>query len=130
MAANAAAVTTAAAAIHPAAPIIAPPAYKTTLTMATVMIGLLPSLHPRPNHSNIRALEQDLFNKLQAIQSAQSDKWGYRGLAEQPTEYAMKSATPQLTQAHTTSSASMPSSPVMPKPSTMQVKWNISPNSM
>lgn len=77
-----------------AAPVIAPPAYETTLAMATDTIGTLPSLHPRPNHSNIRALERDLFDKLQAIQSAQSDEWGYRGLAEQPAEYAMKSLTP------------------------------------
>ena len=62
--------------------------------MVTETIGVLPSLHPRPNHSNICALEWDLFNKLRAIQSAQSDEWGYRGLAEQPAEYAMKSATP------------------------------------
>ena len=102
MAANAAAAAAAAAAailppaplVAPPVPIIAPPAYETTLAMATETIGPLPSLHPRPNHSNIRALERDLFDKLQAIQSAQSDEWGYRGLAEQPTEYAMKSATP------------------------------------
>ena len=102
MAANDAAAAAAAAAamlpavpiIAPQAPIIAPPAYETTLAMATETIGTLPSLHPRPNHSNIRALERDLFDKLQAIQSAQSDEWGYRGLAEQPAEYAMKSATP------------------------------------
>ena len=80
--------------VMPPAPIIAPPAYKTTLAMVTETIGALPSLHSRPNHSNIRALERDLFDKLQAIQSAQSDEWGYRGLAEQPAEYAMKSATP------------------------------------
>ena len=77
-----------------AAPVIAPPAYKTMLAMATNTIGTLPSLHSLPNHSNIRALECDLFDKLQAIQSAQSDEWGYRGLADQPAEYAMKSLTP------------------------------------
>lgn len=93
-AAAAAALLPAAPIIAPPAPIIAPPAYETTLAMATETIGALPSLHPRPNHSNIRALERDLFDKLQAIQSAQSDEWGYRGLAEQPAEYAMKSATP------------------------------------
>ena len=76
----------------PIAAPIAPPAYETTLAMATDTIGNLPTLHPRPNHSNIRALERNLFDKLQAIQSAQSDEWGYRGLAEQPNEYAMKSA--------------------------------------
>ena len=84
MAANAAAAAAAAAAaiLSPApivalpAPIITPPAYKTTLAIATETMGALPSLQPRPNHSNIRALEHDLFDKLQVIQSAQSDKWG------------------------------------------------------
>ena len=99
MAANAAAV--AAAAVLPADPIIAPPAqfiappaYETTLAMATETIGALPSLHPHPNCSNIWALEWDLFDKLQAIQSAQLDKWGYWGLTKQPAEYAMKLSTP------------------------------------
>ena len=69
--------------VLPAAPIIAPlariitlSAYEPTLAMGTETIGALLSLHPRPNHSNIRALEQDLFDKLQAIQSVQSDEWG------------------------------------------------------
>ena len=94
----AAAIPVAAAILAPpiVEPPIAPPAYETTLAMATDTIGNLPTLHPRPNHSNIRALERDLFDKLQAIQSAQSDEWGYRGLAEQPAEYAMKSATPWM----------------------------------
>ena len=79
----------------PVAPVfIAPPSYETTLAMATTTIAILPSLHPRPNHSSIRALERDLFDKLQAIQSSQSEEWGFRGLAEQPAEYALKSATP------------------------------------
>ena len=79
----------------PVAPVfIAPPSYETTLAMATTTIAILPSLHPHPNHSSIRALERDLFDKLQAIQSSQSEEWGFRGLAEQPAEYALKSATP------------------------------------
>ena len=79
----------------PVAPVfIAPPSYETTLAMATTTIAILPSLHPRPNHSSIRALERNLFDKLQAIQSSQSEEWGFRGLAEQPAEYALKSATP------------------------------------
>ena len=73
----AAAIPVAAAILAPpiVEPPIAPPAYETTLAMATDTIGNLPTLHPRPNHSNIRALERDLFDKLQAIQSAQSDEW-------------------------------------------------------
>ena len=82
------------AAVAAAAPPIALPAYDVSYENARDRIGTLPSLQPRPTHSNIRALERDLFEKLQAIQSAQSEEWGYRGLAEQPAEYALKSPTP------------------------------------
>ena len=74
--------------------VIAPPFYETTLAMANKTIGTLPSPHPCPNHSSIQPLERDLFNKLQAIQSSQSEEWGFLGLAKQPTKYALKSATP------------------------------------
>ena len=83
-----------AAAAAAAAPLIALPAYDVSYENARDRIGTLPSLQPRPTHSNIRALERDLFEKLQSIQSAQSEEWGYRGLAEQPAEYALKSPTP------------------------------------
>ena len=51
---------------------------------------MLPSLEPRPNHSNIRALERILYNQLKAIPSPQSRKWGFHGLAKQPLEYGLK----------------------------------------
>ena len=70
----------AAAAVLPAIPavpiapaIIAPQSYETTLAMANETIGTLPLLHPCPIYSSIQALERDLFNKLQAIQSLQSE---------------------------------------------------------
>ena len=65
-----------------------------TLAMANDTISTLLLLHPRPIHSSIGALECNLFNKLQVIQSSQSEERGFRGLAEQPAEYALKSATP------------------------------------
>ena len=86
----AAAAAAAAAAIVPAAAIVQPPSFDITFEMARERIGTLPSLHPRPTHSNIRALEHDLFEKLQSMQSAQSEEWGYRGLAKQLIEYALK----------------------------------------
>ena len=75
------------------APVIEPPAYDIDFDIATAAIGTLPSLHPRPSHTNIRALERVLFDRLETLQSTQSEEWGFRGLAEQPAEYALKSAT-------------------------------------
>jgi len=97
-AANAAAALAAAAApavppAVPAAPVVEPPSYDIDYDTATAVIGTLPSLHPRPSHANIRALERDLFEKLEQLQSTQSEEWGFRGLAEQPVEYALKSVT-------------------------------------
>jgi hypothetical protein len=69
---------------------IDPPSYDIDFDTATAVIGTLPSLHPRPLHANIRALERDLFEKLETLQSSQSKEWGFRGLAEQPAEYALK----------------------------------------
>lgn len=83
----------AAAAIVPAAPVAPPPSYDIDYDTATAAIGTLPPLTPRPSHANIRALERDLFEKLETLQSTQSEEWGFRGLAEQPAEYALKSAT-------------------------------------
>jgi hypothetical protein len=75
-------------------PNVKPPSYDIDYDTATAAIGTLPSLHPRPSHANIRALERDLFEKLKTLQSTQSEEWGFRGLAEQPAEYALKSVTP------------------------------------
>ena len=76
------------------APFVEPPSYDIDFETATAAVGTLPSLHPRPSHANIRALERDLFEKLETLQSTQSEEWGFRGLAEQPAEYALKSGTP------------------------------------
>ncbi len=65
-----------------------------TIEIAAKKIGTLPSLEPRPNHSNVRALECTLYNHLKAIPSPQSPEWGFRGLAKQPLEYGLKSQTP------------------------------------
>ncbi len=86
----------AAAAVAPivvAAPIVEPPSYDIDYDTATAAIGTLPLLHPRPSHANIRALERDLFKKLKTLQSTQSEEWGFRGLAKQLAEYALKSAS-------------------------------------
>lgn len=95
---NAAAMAAAAATVPLIIPAIEPivyppPAYDIDYDTATAPIGTLPSLHPRPSHANICALERDLFEKLETLQSTQSEEWGFRGLAEEPAEYALKSAT-------------------------------------
>ncbi len=102
-AAAAADAAAAAAAAHAAAPVVPPaaiaaavmpPSYEIDHDTATSVIGTLPPLLPRPTHANIRALERTLFERLETLQAAQSEEWGFRGLAEQPAEYALKSATP------------------------------------
>ena len=60
------------------APHIEPPSYDIDFDTATAAIGTLHSLHPRPSHANIRALERDLFEKLETLQSTQSEEWGFR----------------------------------------------------
>ncbi len=40
-----------------AMPIVEPPSYNIDFETATAAVGMLPSLHPRPSHVNIRALE-------------------------------------------------------------------------
>lgn len=47
----------AAAAVPDIAPFIEPPSYDIDFETAAAAIGILPSLHPRPSHANIRALE-------------------------------------------------------------------------
>jgi hypothetical protein len=86
-----AAAATAAAAVPTgaAAAAIDPPLYNIDFEMATAV-----TLHPRPLHANIRALERDLFKKLETLQSSQSKEWGFHGLAEQPAEYALKLTIP------------------------------------
>ena len=57
---------------------------------AKAAIGLLPSLAPRPNSTNIRALFINLVDKLTTIPSQQSANWGYSGLIKQDALYALK----------------------------------------
>ena len=94
----AAAAAAAAAGIQPAAVAanapVEPPAYDIDFDIAASAIGTLPALHPRPSHTNIRALEHVLFERLETLQSTQSEEWGFRGLAKQPAKYALKSAVP------------------------------------
>ncbi len=50
---------------------IPPPSFDIDFETATTTIGTLPSLHPRPSHANIRALERVLFEHLETLQSSE-----------------------------------------------------------
>ena len=65
-----------------------------TFNEAKLVIGDLPSLLPRPNSTNIRALMQDLVNKLINIPSSESTDMGYSGLVLNEDIYLLDSIEP------------------------------------
>ena len=69
---------------------------KTTAEKAIAMVGVLPSLHPRPNGTHLNKLEQDLFEKLSTVPSYQSTDKEYGGMAEDPTIYVLRCPTPGI----------------------------------
>ena len=77
----------------PNAPFEPPPSYESDYDTATAAIGTLPSLHPQPSHANIHTLERELFERLETLQSKQSEEWFFCGIAEQPDKYALKTPT-------------------------------------
>lgn len=64
-----------------------------TYEEAKETIGTLPSLAPRPNTVNIRALSSDLEQKLETIPSHQSPEHGYAGMVMDPALYALRAPT-------------------------------------
>ena len=64
---------------------------------ATRVIGILPSLAPRPNSTNLRALTVDLEDKLTTIPSEQSADWGYSGMVTIDEIYNLKTGGTQWT---------------------------------
>ena len=65
-----------------------------TYEEAKEIIGILPSLAPRPNASNLRALSQQLEQKLQTIPCQQAEEHGFIGMVMPPAIYALRSNTP------------------------------------
>ena len=61
---------------------------------ALAVIGMLPSLAPRPTATNICALVIDILDKLTMIPSEQSIDFGYSGKVEADIVYALKSKIP------------------------------------
>ena len=57
-------------------------------------IGVLPSLHPRQNSKNMRALIKASEERLQDIPSHQSLRYGYRGIITPAAVYALTGEPP------------------------------------
>jgi hypothetical protein len=65
-----------------------------TYDEAKETIGTLPSLAPRPNAVNLRALTQCLEQRLETIPAQQSPENGYVGMVMPDEIYALRSNTP------------------------------------
>ena len=67
---------------------------KITTEKATAMVGVLPSLYPRPNGTNLNKLERDFVGKMSTVPSYQSMDEGYGGMVNDTAIYARRCATP------------------------------------
>ena len=56
---------------------------------ATIYVGTLPSVSPRPTATNLCQLVRVMSERAQPIPSQQSEDHGYQGLIEAPTVYAL-----------------------------------------
>ena len=65
-----------------------------TYEEAVSRIGVLPSVHPRPNSKNLREMIKVLIQRLQAIPSYQSQRFGYMGFVASAEEYALTGEPP------------------------------------
>ena len=61
---------------------------------ALTVIGTLPTIAPRPNATNIHAVDRHLDERLSTILSFQSTTFGYAGMAKKSEFYAMDTNTP------------------------------------
>ena len=66
----------------------------TTYEEARNVIGALPSMDPRPNATNIRAVDRHLDERLSTMPSFQSATLGYVGMAKKAELYALDSTVP------------------------------------
>ena len=65
-----------------------------TYAEAVETIGILPSLAPRPNATNLRLLQRVLGDALEGITSFQSEEFGFRGMVESAPIYALRTNIP------------------------------------
>ena len=61
---------------------------------AAKLIGVLPTLEPRPTATNIRSLVVNLVDKLITVPSQQTADHGYAGMVEQNELYTLRTNTP------------------------------------
>ena len=65
-----------------------------TYDEALTVIGTLQTMAPRPNATNICAVDCHLDERLSTIPSFQSTTFGYAGMAKKADLYAMDTTTP------------------------------------
>ena len=65
-----------------------------TYDEALTVIGTLPTMAPRPNATNICAVDRHLDGRLSTIPSFQSTTFGYAGMAKKAELYALDTTTP------------------------------------
>ena len=65
-----------------------------TYAEAVETIGILSSLEPRPNATNLRLLQRVLADALKGITSFQSEEFGFRGMVESAPIYALRTNIP------------------------------------
>ena len=65
-----------------------------TYNEALTVIGTLPTMAPRPNATNIRAVDRHLDERLSTIPSFQSTTFGYAGMAKKVELYELDTTTP------------------------------------
>ena len=65
-----------------------------TYEEALNVIGALPSMDPRPNATNIRAVDRHLDERLSNIPSYQLATLGYAGMAKKAELYVLDSTVP------------------------------------
>ena len=65
-----------------------------TYEVAAARIGVLPTLAPRPNGRNLRALTKALTEALQGIAAYQLQRYGFMGFVTTQEEYALTGEQP------------------------------------
>jgi hypothetical protein len=70
-----------------------------TAEKAIAMVGVFPTLHPRPNGTNLNKLERDLVEKVSTTPLYQSKDEGYGDMVEDVMIYALRCATPWVPRA-------------------------------
>ena len=65
-----------------------------TFAEAVETIGIIPILAPHPNATNLRLIERVIRDALESIASYQSEEFGFRGMVESISIYALRTNIP------------------------------------